>query len=306
MQDRNSVYGLFVKAALSGGRQLSPFEMEWELHGDCLLPVRREVYCRAGQPVRLRVQRKVSPEWATSDFPFDWLPGTVVREFGAEKRGPYVVYLTVRCRMCDNCRRARQRLWAARAADEIKAAARTWLLTLTCSPQWHSYFYALAAKKTVDIDYRPLDEQFHLRHAEIGIEVTKLFKRLRKKGAQFRYLMVVEPHLGKRSTDAASGENVGLPHYHILLHEIGAPIGKRALQAEWKFGFTTAKLVDARGAWYVAKYLSKNLAVRVRASAKYGSAGVRLGGRGRGSGCEPVGLSVHFPVDNSPPKRKGP
>jgi hypothetical protein len=65
---------------------------------------------------------------------------------------------------------------------------------------------------------------------------------------------------------------------HWLLHEDGAPILKRHLQAQWPFGFSKMKLVGGdscknrspeRVAWYVAKYLGKTVQARQVASVLY-------------------------------------
>jgi len=96
--DRLRVYSLFHQAVANGGRQLSPFEVEWEIHGDCTSPVRREVWGRKGQPA-------VHERWTPADD-FGGLLNephwdVEVRTFGADRYGPYVVYLTARCRQCD-------------------------------------------------------------------------------------------------------------------------------------------------------------------------------------------------------------
>jgi len=96
-------------------------------------------------------------------------------------------------------------------------------------------------------------------HSIISKELTKYFKRLRKKGAQFRFVLVAEAHKD------------GYPHFHALLHEKGPMITKSTLQGEWPYGFTSAKLVkDDRAALYVAKYLAKDARTRIRASLQYG------------------------------------
>jgi hypothetical protein len=93
-------------------------------------------------------------------------------------------------------------------------------------------------------------------------EITKFLKRLRKEsGARLRYMCVAEEH--------ADGD----PHWHVLLHEVSGDVRKRSIQAQWKLGFSAAKLVDTssgRAAAYPCKYLSKSIAARVRASIRYG------------------------------------
>lgn len=273
--DRLTVYRVFLRAMEAGGRQLGPFEIEWEISGRCLTPIRRDVTARKTHSVKRYVKR-VAPDWATSDFPPDYLGWSERVEYGAEKLGPYVVHLTTKCRRCDNCLAERSSMWAHRAVAEVRAASRTWYGTLTLSPQWHERFAAsarlyAARRLRTEFEALPFAEQFQLRHRMVSAEIQKMFKRLRKSGARFRYLLVVEPHTGKRTETGEPGQNFGLPHYHLLVHEIGAPISKRSLEAEWSFGFVQWRLRnDPDVAWYVAKYLSKTLAARVRASLGYG------------------------------------
>lgn len=96
----------------------------------------------------------------------------------------------------------------------------------------------------------------------LGPELTKSLKRMRKNTkSRFRYIAVFERHCD------------GYPHLHLLLHEQGQPLTKRDIQAEWRLGFSQCKLVDQgpKAAFYVAKYLSKEAAARVRASLRYGN-----------------------------------
>lgn len=150
---------------------------------------------------------------------------------------------------------------------EYASSTRTWLLTLTNNPTRHAHQLALVrrylAKQGVDYDGLDYGEQFALRAAEMGKEVTKFLKRLRKNSAApFRYLAVTEMHQN------------GAPHVHLLLHEqdVARPLRKDMIQSCWHDGFSNAKLVkDVRQAVYVCKYLSKTKVARVRASLKYGS-----------------------------------
>lgn len=143
------------------------------------------------------------------------------------------------------------------------------------------------ARRSVDaqgVDYETLsaDEQFDLLTRETSRLVTLYFKRLRKgeigdrtrdglqtgetaswqfPPASFRYMVVAEAHKS------------GLPHYHVLLHELAGcqPVRKAAIKRHWSAGFSDAKLVhDERAATYAAKYLGKAGLVRVRASIGYG------------------------------------
>ena len=104
-------------------------------------------------------------------------------------------------------------------------------------------------------------------HKVISAELTKYFKRLRKSGLKFRYVLVTEAHKD------------GYPHYHALIHEVSAQIPKSRLQADWPYGFTTFKLVkDTKAAYYITKYLVKDARTRIRASGKYGQSGRSLPG----------------------------
>ena len=158
----------------------------------------------------------------------------------------------------------RSTLWIGRAMGEMRHCERTWLCTFTLAADHHYAFLAKAIdrqrKKGVVWEQMTLAEQLVARHEVVQTELTKWFKRLRKAGHSFRYLLVMEAHKS------------GLPHYHVLLHEIGEPIRYADLEkAGWAYGFTHFKLADLRSAYYVAKYLSKSTAARVRASVGYGN-----------------------------------
>lgn len=131
---------------------------------------------------------------------------------------------------------------------EIKQSNRVWFATITINPH-HRFMFSLQAGSRDYLDTYKI----------IGKEMTKYFKRLRKAGYKFRYVMVAEAHKD------------GYPHLHLLLHEISTPISKSRLQAEWPYGFSTFKLVkDDRASHYVAKYLAKDARTRIRASQRYG------------------------------------
>lgn len=163
---------------------------------------------------------------------------------------------------------------------EIAAAERTWFGTFTLAPQHHYAMQCRAlahqAARSIPIKELSDDDVVDLQSREVGKELTKFLKRLRKKAGShsLRYLLVQERHTS------------GLPHYHALIHEVGdVPLTKRMLEAEWEFGFTKFKLVDEspddtgnslRAAYYVCKYLQKASDGRVRASQGYGQLG---GGR---------------------------
>ena len=176
----------------------------------------------------------------------------------------------VRCRRCGPCRRARQARWALASANQCsRAKGRTWFGTLTLDSDWQSKFLQRAQSLSGD----PLaawwweencDARFKAVTDVVYGEVQKYWKRLRKAGNVFTYVVVFERH------------KTGLPHMHFLLHEQGEPILKRSIQEQWPFGFSNVKLVGAKrgrtaeqASWYVAKYLAKSLLARVRASRGY-------------------------------------
>jgi hypothetical protein len=160
-------------------------------------------------------------------------------------------YMLVQCRKCPRCLKLRAKLWRERAVHETVTANRTWFITFTVSPD-HRYRLSLLAGSS---EWSALWER-------VSAELTLSLKRLRKAGHAFRYLAVGEAHKD------------GFPHVHMLLHERGAAITKRQIEAEWRLGFSRVKLIvgePARAAAYVAKYLAKDAASRVRASREYGA-----------------------------------
>jgi hypothetical protein len=94
------------------------------------------------------------------------------------------------------------------------------------------------------------------------VEFQRYCKRLRKEGCGLRYMLIIEKHAS------------GLPHLHALMHETDSPIRHRQLNDQWTWGFSTHKLIpsddNGKAAAYVCKYLSKEMASRVRASTQYG------------------------------------
>lgn len=152
------------------------------------------------------------------------------------------------CRKCPVCLENRRKFWAQRARYEVNRSPRTWFVTLTINPQWR-FIFSCRAKST----------DYFASYGEISKEVTKFFKRLRKAGHVFKYMMVAEAHKD------------GYPHIHLLVHEVSQPIPKREIERQWNYGFTKVKLVkNQAAAYYVAKYLAKDMRTRVRASQHYG------------------------------------
>ena len=173
--------------------------------------------------------------------------------------------LEVRCRSCPECLKARAAHWRLRMLTEIAKSRRTWFATFTFRPEAH---YLATCSATVGVkggsppfgELSPV-EQFKARHRVLQEHFTRYLKRIRKAGYRVRYCFVAEAHKS------------GLPHYHALIHEIDNPVPHRVLTSEWTAGFSVIKLVDTsspKPAAYVAKYLSKSVLARVRASQRYG------------------------------------
>lgn len=228
----------------SGG---NPFgTMEWDVAGNCQRPVLVSVWTR---PELYR------DKWSV---------------LGPTRGGRLNVDLWTRCRECETCLKARAAHWRYRARSEWKLAPRTWLVTLTFNPEAHLRALSQArrreAKNGTDFEALPEKERFIALERQTGADVTLALKRLRKgdkdhPGVTCRYLLVAEAHKS------------GLPHYHMLLHEVAgsAPIRHAAIKRCWSSGYLDAKLVtDERAATYATKYLTKSNAARVRASSRYG------------------------------------
>lgn len=201
------------------------------------------------------------------------------RRRGERKRNPMTIILDVKCRRCGWCLKTRSSEWASRALEEFAAAPRTWMGTITLSPESHATVYARTIRglyirrkdgslkcqrpAVPDFATQPAEVQFAELVRTIGLDLTLFLKRVRKNSqAPFRYLLVAERHKS------------GLPHFHMLVHETSEdrPIRKSVLKEAWDLGFTKFSLVDTSGgAVYVCKYMAKDALNRVRASFKYGN-----------------------------------
>lgn len=183
------------------------------------------------------------------------LPSAVL----ADGSKPLLADVWVRCRRCGWCRRQRAREWAERVAWEMTRAPRSWLVTLTLRPE--EQYRAAASYHARGRRPATAAQEFSDRCVEIGREITRWLKRVRKEsGARLRYVLVAEPH--------KSGD----PHFHAIVHEIEGSVKWRTLTSQWKLGHSQAKLCDksVRTARYLTKYLSKSMLARVRASVRYG------------------------------------
>jgi len=182
-------------------------------------------------------------------------------------RLPFFLDMAVPCRRCGACLLVRARRWRVAAEAEIAGSARTWFGTLTVAPehQYSSLVRGLAERRARGIPREDLGslEEWRARHRVISRAITLWIKRLREaapQGAAFRYLCVAEAHKS------------GLPHYHMLLHEVfeEVPLRHRLLKGSWPLGHDLWKLADKSAARYMAKYLAKSALARVRASLRYG------------------------------------
>ena len=187
------------RAVIKGAKVVNPANVHWDISGTCQSPV--------------RVERKG-------------------RGKGKDGRtAAMYVDLDTRCRRCPACLRHRARLWAARARDEIARSPRSWFGTLTLSPDAHHLAWVRACHKAgsrgVDFDKLSTAEQFRRRVDAVSPEITKWLKRVRKNsGAPLRYCLVAEPHKS------------GLPHFHIIVHEVSelCPVRHSTLSGAWHLG----------------------------------------------------------------------
>ena len=228
--------------------------------GDCQSPV--TVPLTGMSDRRLEALRR----FASSDADYATVNGqTYWKGPGAGTPAVRHIDVSVRCRKCDTCLRARRRHWAARAQSEMGAAYRTWFGTLTLTPerQFHLICTARTALARGGTDYDSLspEDQFMERCKPLVREVQLYWKRLRREGAAFRYMVAIERHKS------------GAPHVHVLVHEYGQAVRHRQLTAHWRWGFTKFNLVaegeSLKAARYVAKYITKSL-TRMCASSGYG------------------------------------
>lgn len=230
--------------ALADGATLRPPVIDWDTSNNCENPP--VIFLDSFQPTDA-----ISP---------------VVQTNGEFK----TIHMHVMCRKCDTCLRARSRFWTARAIYEVDHAPRTWFATFTVNPYWRWKFETEIMLEQVGCD--PWDFAHH--QSKISKELTKYFKKIRRKGYQFRYLLVTEAHAD------------GYPHFHALIHEVygASPLRKRLLEENWGKGFTSFKLVgndqietSTKASRYVCKYLQKDTRARVRASQGYGRADDAVG-----------------------------
>lgn len=261
--------GLAARAMEAGADRRSLSHFEWDVAGNCTAPLTREIAVRPDTRPDSRLIG-VEPGFAKALRELGLVPNVPCQGgyyWEAGLNHMLWASITVRCRKCDNCLRERARRWARKAMLEIQQSPRTWFATYTATPD-QQFRWLLQARMLCGEDH-PLeahtaDEQFKLRCRAAGPDITRYIKRIRKQSkARIRYLWVAERH------------SSGLPHFHALIHEVRAdmPIRKTVLREQWPHGFSKFKLTENTGtAWYLCKYLSKDLASRVRGSLQYGHA----------------------------------
>lgn len=228
--------------------------------------------------------------------------------------------------------------WAHRAVDEFYANPSTYMVTLTLAPEMHYFFDAQMHSSAPELGPRLSAMEkagetglasatlFRARAQTIGAEVQRYLKRIRKR-APFRYLQVAEAH----GSDSHPGV-AGRPHFHILLHELelgtliteseykleagpctrcsrwhknaGELCDHAFVRVQWPHGHTkVVRCIDHKSAFYLCKYMSKAMEVRVRASIDYGDwtpglAVTRAGGEIRDERTSPAGkLTPRVPVE---------
>lgn len=232
-----------LRALDKGGVLVSPSVVRWDCAGGCEKPHEFTIEGRT---------------------PAGGFMGTVPAPIGRV----LFIDMAVPCRTCEHCLARRSYQWRCRAEREIALSARTWFGTFTLRPETHVIheYRASLRLRQAGVDFYALDwrRQFAERHSECSRDFTKYFKRLRKAGQVFRYLLVLEAHQS------------GLPHYHALLHEPHGTPGcrKSVLEKHWWLGFSSFRLAEQGSAPYVCKYLVKSALARQRASLHYGGSGL--------------------------------
>lgn len=264
----NALAALAAHALNEGGAvRHSMSKVEWDVGGGCQSPRVFEFHARPAVWGNAELY-KLAPHWRKAFLQLGLVSQTPVKGFVWSKGDNHPVWLVmhVRCRRCNWCLMQRAKEWANKARCEIEIAPRTWFATFTYRPDEQfrvlSQARAYCADRGSQFEALSDDDQFRALVRGAGQDVTRYLKRVRKQsGGVLRYLWVAERH--------KSGD----PHYHALFHDMdpAKPIRKTVLKEQWPHGFSRFKLVeDGAAAWYVCKYLSKDLVTRVRGSLNYG------------------------------------
>lgn len=161
-------------------------------------------------------------------------------------------------------------MWTLRGRSELATAGRAWFGTLTINPDHRLVMRERARVRLrsggTDMDGLSSDDAWSEIAREVGAEVTKYLKRIRKesKVRGIRQLVVTEEH------------EDGFPHIHAVLFEPLSQRGelkKKTLDSQWKLGFTHWRLLTTPAQIaYATKYVAKTRAgrTRVRASVRFG------------------------------------
>lgn len=248
----NTVSRLAARALSSGGEHKSLRTITWDVSSGCINPHHTAIV--GGRSVQHKLKKA---------DPYGHMPTLVVE-------------VTAKCRRCPICLRRRGHEWTERAKREIglshAGGHRVWWCTLTFD--FSNYLNALGGLQNDPLVWKRA-------RGSASREVTLWLKRLRQPwkekgwsyGSRFRYLIVMEPMPS------------GAPHFHALLHETSFhhPIREARIRAAWaRNGFAHGVLVKHSAksgemtARYLAKYLSKEMRARVRASKFYGLPVTRL------------------------------
>lgn len=255
-----------MRQAFGAGALIEGSHIRWNISGNCTDPAEVKIGGRKARNIR----EALGEDWKSISR---MSPSTAQRYAmrnldvkSREEAAPWSsLELLVRCRRCDKCRYFRMRLWRFRARAEIAASSRTWFGTLTLRPTEQALALLRAQSKAArgGVVWEELTdaERFSRRVNAISPEITKYLKRVRKQsGAKIRYCLVAEEH------------KTGLPHFHLLVHEIGdTPVRHEVLKGQWGLGFSNFKLADPTAANYVTKYLTKATRAQIRASLAYGN-----------------------------------
>lgn len=234
------------------------------------------------------------------------------KAIGKKHRKMYVEAL-YRCRHCEACMDSKARYWMARAADEYRRSARTFMGTFTLTPAEHSLLDVKVAR-SCSLSEMSKDQLFAARVREFGKLLDSYLDRLRAgahwradiRSGALRYLLVAERHDSAETDEWMRGR----PHFHCLLHEqalgalvVGDPLeclregqsgelesrkvfrngqwtpgvflkDSSMVRLPWKFGFTKFEwCYSEASAVYVCKYISGETGFRTRASVRYGKLG---------------------------------
>lgn len=137
----------------------------------------------------------------------------------------------VSCRKCEQCYAARRRHWVGRLLAEEKTAKAVWFVTLTYGGGYEN------------------DDAMLLEYSH----VQKMFKRMRKAGHRFKYVVVGE-----------YGDKKGRAHWHLLLYWNSPPprvtMDQRIQWDFWEEGYTQIEYPRSKqgAAVYIMKYLTKD------------------------------------------------